>query len=227
MAERNRVLVVDDNVAVRTFISSVLVPMGYRVDTAEDGVVALARVTREPVDLILLDLIMPRMTGYHLCMALEQKKLLPGVPVVLLSSARDQVVERVRKETSRLTDFLPKPVTVQALKDLVKKHLPLPAAAPSVKVGQGAQQGTITVEVEEQDSDGGANLPTGLRSILRDRLENALLDALFPQLEKLAAAQDPKLELMLVTGVLEKALSDKLLDNLIGLVRGKPAQDPP
>ena len=60
-----RVLVVDDNETNRDLLSRRVSRAGHEVDTAEDGLVALAKLSESPFDLVLLDVMMPNMNGYE------------------------------------------------------------------------------------------------------------------------------------------------------------------
>ena len=83
-----RVLVVDDDAAIRQFIQMALEGSGYEVTTAEDGQQALASVLREPPQLILLDMRMPVMDGWAFTRAYRETPP-PHVPIVVLTAARD------------------------------------------------------------------------------------------------------------------------------------------
>ena len=102
------ILVVDDDIAVRSLASSVLHEAGYTVELAEDGMQAIERLRQlgESVDLILLDLTMPELGGAEA--ALELRRIQPDVPIVAMSGYGDvEVMERF--SAARIDDLLPKP----------------------------------------------------------------------------------------------------------------------
>jgi two-component system chemotaxis sensor kinase CheA len=83
---RRTVLVVDDSITTRTLEKSILEAAGYRVRVATDGVEALESLARDPVDLILADIQMPRMNGLQLTERLKGQESTRTIPVVLVSS---------------------------------------------------------------------------------------------------------------------------------------------
>ena len=85
----NRVLVVDDNPTQRAMISRVLKNSGINVTVASDGVEALEEIERSCPDLVVLDIVMPRMNGYEVCRWLRSN-LGEKLPVVMCSSKREE-----------------------------------------------------------------------------------------------------------------------------------------
>lgn len=122
MGSSKVVLVIDDDAAVTRFVVGILRPLGYKVEVAENGLKGLERIGKEKVDLVLLDLVMPKMNGYQFCKALEKKKLKILPPVVLMSSVGELVASRM-KNTTCTVDYVPKPVTAQKLRTIVDKFL--------------------------------------------------------------------------------------------------------
>ena len=84
-----RVLVVDDEPMVRDTLGQVLADEGYIVDVAVDGGDALARVHANRPDAILLDLMMPGLTGIELCELLHNDPRFANIPVVIVSARDD------------------------------------------------------------------------------------------------------------------------------------------
>jgi two-component system, OmpR family, response regulator len=93
-AEVLRILVVDDDAPVRMTVTELLRRTGYEVVAAEDGVTALALLAHEPVDLVLLDLLMPGLCGWEL--ALQIRQLHPSVAVVAFSGTSLDAVDQAR-----------------------------------------------------------------------------------------------------------------------------------
>jgi CheY-like chemotaxis protein len=81
-----RVLIVEDDTATRALLRDMLAKEGCIVDEAEDGLAALARVDAEAPDLILLDLMMPRMDGFEFVEAMRAKAGASGIPIVVLTA---------------------------------------------------------------------------------------------------------------------------------------------
>ncbi|MHB1672830.1 MAG: response regulator [Acidobacteriaceae bacterium] len=80
-----KVLIVDDAVRIRSFLSAILAQSGYTVRPAEDGFSALAAIRREVPDLILSDLYMPGMSGFELLSVVRRR--FPSIPTIAMSGA--------------------------------------------------------------------------------------------------------------------------------------------
>ena len=80
-----RVLVVDDDENTRRFLSVALEENGFAADTAEDGEDGLKKVQASPPDLILLDVMMPKKTGFSLFKQLRRKEEFKDIPVIMLT----------------------------------------------------------------------------------------------------------------------------------------------
>ncbi len=81
------ILVVDDELTILELLTTLLDEEGYRVIPAVDGEAALAVLEREPVDLVITDVMMPRLGGVELVRALRQRDGMHATPVVLISAA--------------------------------------------------------------------------------------------------------------------------------------------
>src|SRR6202034_822788 len=110
-----RVLVVDDDADVRDSLRRALGYAGYEVATAVNGAEALKSVAQSPVDLIILDVLMPMLDGLGACRALRDRG--DGTPVLVLT-ARDTVDDRVAGLDAGADDYLVKPF---ALRELVAR----------------------------------------------------------------------------------------------------------
>ena len=102
-------LVVDDNQNNRDIVSRLLEREGYTTSQAENGLQAIELLTSEPVDLILLDVMMPVMDGIEACKRLKDDPETRLIPVVIMT-ALGQVEDRVRAIRAGADDFLTKPV---------------------------------------------------------------------------------------------------------------------
>jgi diguanylate cyclase (GGDEF)-like protein len=110
-----RILVADDEDDLREILQQTLEAQGYKVETAIDGVDALASIRRDPPDIAILDLRMPRMDGFAVCAELRRDPVFEHLPVILLSASgtRDN---RVHGLDLGADDFINKPVdTVELL----------------------------------------------------------------------------------------------------------------
>ncbi|MEV5572262.1 response regulator transcription factor [Spirillospora sp. NPDC052269] len=111
-AARGRILVVDDEPAVRESLTSSLEFEGYEVGTAADGLLALDAVEREHPDLVVLDVLMPRMDGLTACRRMRARGA--TMPVLMLT-ARDMVGDRVTGLDAGADDYLVKPFELDEL----------------------------------------------------------------------------------------------------------------
>ena len=107
-----RILVVEDEQAMRTVLEDCLARRGYRVLTARDGEEGLERARREQPDLILLDIMMPRVDGYAVC---EELRRLGFSGRILVLTARGRVEDRVRGLDLGADDYLVKPFSREEL----------------------------------------------------------------------------------------------------------------
>jgi CheY-like chemotaxis protein len=86
MSKQAQILIVDDDEEIRSFLGALLEDEGYQVESAEDGLAALEKLEKVRPDLILLDIMMPRMDGYGFAEALRQQGLQPPIPFIVLSA---------------------------------------------------------------------------------------------------------------------------------------------
>ncbi len=109
---QSRLLVVDDDPDVRDSLRRALGYAGYAVTTAANGADALSSVSRSPVDLIILDVLMPMLDGFNTCRTLRER----GNPTpVLVLTARDAVDDRVTGLEAGADDYLVKPFALREL----------------------------------------------------------------------------------------------------------------
>ena len=101
-----RILIIEDELPMRTVLTDCLDRQGYRVMAAADGEAGLDKAIREKPDLLLLDVMMPRLDGFALCA--ELRRLALAMPVLMLT-AKGRVEDRVRGLDSGADDFLVKP----------------------------------------------------------------------------------------------------------------------
>jgi adenylate cyclase len=107
-AETGNILVVDDNAANREMLSRRLARVGHRVQVVANGPAALALLRQQPIDLVLLDVLMPEMSGYEVLQRLTADDALRDIPVVMIS-ALDEMDSVVRCIELGAQDYLPKP----------------------------------------------------------------------------------------------------------------------
>lgn len=116
------ILVVDDDLGTRLSISDYLELSGYSVITADDGQEALAIVEESHPDLMVTDIVMPRMNGYELVRRVRQQSGFRLLPVILLT-ARTNTQERILGYQSGCDLYLPKPFELEELAAAIRNLL--------------------------------------------------------------------------------------------------------
>ncbi|NNF04574.1 MAG: response regulator, partial [Rhodothermales bacterium] len=141
-SDRTRILVVDDNADVRRFVRSLL-DTEYVVFEAADGVEGLDRARAELPDLIVADVMMPRLDGFELSRALKEEPMLAGVPVILLT-ARAAVEDELEGLGTGADHYVRKPfepdVLLARVKNLLDGRTRLRALYSSEPAKGGAEQ---------------------------------------------------------------------------------------
>jgi DNA-binding response OmpR family regulator len=117
-----KILVVDDTPQNVKLLGDLLTAKGYEVTTAASGEQALESIARQPPDLVLLDIMMPGLSGYEVCRRIRENPATALLPVVLATSL-DPNQERVKGIEAGADDFLPKPVNQAELFARVKSLL--------------------------------------------------------------------------------------------------------
>ncbi len=107
-----RILIVEDEAPMRTALADLLTAEGYRVLTAADGATGLNRAREEKPDLVLLDVMMPKLDGFGVCAGL--RRVDSTVPVLMLT-AKGQVDDRVQGLDAGADDYLLKPFSTEEL----------------------------------------------------------------------------------------------------------------
>jgi len=109
MKNKPKILVVDDEDRNLRLMEAMLIPLGYEVVLARDGIEALDQVRKIPPDVILLDIMMPRMDGFEVARQLKEDEEAKIIPIVMVTALKD-VADRVKALEVGADDFLTKPV---------------------------------------------------------------------------------------------------------------------
>ena len=132
MTQPARILVVDDTPANLRLLGDLLTVKGYAVDTAPDGYQALSWISASPPDLVLLDVMMPGLSGYDVCRKLREAQATALLPVVLVTSL-DPQQERVKGIEAGADDFLSKPINQPELFARVRSLLRIKSLQDEVR----------------------------------------------------------------------------------------------
>jgi len=120
-SKSRRILVVDDVADNLLLLQTVLETEGYDIDTALDGCLALAKIEASPPDLLLLDVMMPDMSGYEVTECIRQNDKLPFIPILLITAYDEvNVVEGLTKGAN---GFIRKPIDFDLLLTKVREIL--------------------------------------------------------------------------------------------------------
>ena len=122
-----KILVVDDDPDILEATAMILESQGYEVVTARDGVEGLANLKAENPDLLILDLLMPKMDGFAVCKELQDPRWSKyrGIPILILTSVREEASRRRYELETGLEldvdDYVEKPMSPDVLLERVGK----------------------------------------------------------------------------------------------------------
>lgn len=117
-----KIMVVDDEPYIARVIKFKLEQEGYTVISANDGQSGLQKIKEEKPDLVLLDVMMPGLSGYEVCQKIKEDAELAGIPVVILT-AKGQERDREQGLTMGASDYITKPFSPNRLLELVKSMI--------------------------------------------------------------------------------------------------------
>ena len=158
-----KILIVEDEAAIARFVELELRHEGYAVDKTEDGRSGLDQALTEAYDLILLDIMLPGLSGLEVLRRLRREK---DTPVILLT-ARDTVMDKVSGLDMGADDYITKPFAIEELlarirSALRKRHGHGPAAGPLRRPGRGADHPGVRRAPALPGKPGDRSLPRDL-----------------------------------------------------------------
>lgn len=118
---KSRVLIVDDNEDVLTTYRIVLERLGYEVVEAKNGRECLAQTEKKPPDLVLLDALLPGLSGSEVCRLIKETALTGHIPVVAITASMSGGTREAMAQVGA-DEFLLKPLNVSDLNRVVKKY---------------------------------------------------------------------------------------------------------
>lgn len=206
-----RILIVEDELPMRTALVETLKTEGYRVVAAHDGERGLELACTEPFDLVLLDVMMPKLDGFAVCRELRKRGR--DMPVLMLT-AKGGVDDRVTGLDSGADDYLAKPFSLRELLARVRSLL-------RRRERDAAVPDTLAI--------GAATVDFARRQLTRDGTTHALSEKETGMLRLLVAARGapvPRETFLDVICGYHAYPSTRTVDNFIAALRAKLEPDP-
>jgi CheY-like chemotaxis protein/anti-sigma regulatory factor (Ser/Thr protein kinase) len=180
----SRILVVDDDQVTRKLLRSVLTKAGFTTSVARDGVEALKELRAHRVDLLLLDVWMPRMNGLDLLAKLRARKSPPRVIVMTSDDAPETLLKAVRE---RAFKYVHKPIEplalLQTVRDTLKSAAPPPIEVISARPEWVELEIPCTRDAAEHIHTVMSQLDTDLQSDVRESIAYAFRELLLNAVE--------------------------------------------
>ncbi len=127
MTTPKTILIIDDDPDILAAVKTMLAPKGYRVLTAADGNLGLAAAEREEPDLVIVDMMMPRQSGFLVLEKLNSRK--GAGPKTIMITANEGGRHRAYAELLGVDDYIRKPFSMERLLESVSRLCPLEEAA--------------------------------------------------------------------------------------------------
>lgn len=120
---RRKILVVDDDPSIREILATQLTRLGFETSTAADGLEAVDSFKKARPDLVLMDVMMPRMDGLTACQKMRRLEKRGARTPILFLTARDSQHDKLSGALSGGDDFVTKPISLQELREHVEAAL--------------------------------------------------------------------------------------------------------
>ena len=137
----HKILVIDDSTVIRTMVRDMLPKGNFEVLEAKDGVEGINKIRQERPTIIMLDFLLPRMSGWEVFQQIQGQADLQTIPLVLMSGRKEEVAEKLQ-EPFEYFEFVQKPFDqkglITAIKAAMTKAKRRPAAAPTVPPSEAA-----------------------------------------------------------------------------------------
>lgn len=152
----HKILVIDDSKVIRMRVREMLPPGNFEVLEAKDGVEGLNLIRQERPNLIMLDFLLPKMSGWEVFQHIQNSTELQTIPLVLMSGRKEEVAEKIT-EPFEYFAFVEKPFEKKQLVDAIKEAMgkakkprmtPTPAAAATSAPADSAASAASAAEIE-------------------------------------------------------------------------------
>ena len=118
-----KILIAEDSPTAVELLTRVLAPLGHSIDTAADGAEAQRKLLSDRPDLLILEIIMPKMNGFQLCRAIRANPALKDLPIIVVTSM-DRESDRYWGLKQGADEYLVKPIDPAVLLAKVRNYLP-------------------------------------------------------------------------------------------------------
>lgn len=122
MSEKKKILIIDDSSTNVLLLQDILEEFGYNAIIKSDSIEALKCVPEEMPDLILLDIMMPGLSGFKFLEKLGQNNLINKIPVIMVTAKSDSTSKKKAKDLGAI-DYIVKPISVEDIIERVEKAL--------------------------------------------------------------------------------------------------------
>ena len=133
----HKVLVIDDSAVIRNMVRDMLPKGNFEVLEAKDGVQGITLVRQERPTLIMLDFLLPRMSGWEVFQQIQAQADLQSIPLVLMSGRKEEVTEKI-KEPFEYFEFVQKPFDQKQLIEAIKLAMAKAKRRPAMAAAAGA-----------------------------------------------------------------------------------------
>ncbi|ACK61768.1 TPA: response regulator transcription factor [Bacillus cereus] len=119
MMQKEKILIVDDDIEIRKIVSIYLKNEGYEIIDASDAIEALETLRNKTIDLIILDIMLPKMDGIEACLKIREQYQMP----IIFLSAKDEDIDKIQGLMSGAEDYITKPFNPLELMARIKSQL--------------------------------------------------------------------------------------------------------
>ncbi len=149
----HKILVIDDSRVIRNMVRDMLPPANFDVLEAADGIKGLEMIHQEKPWMIMLDFLLPRMSGFEVYETLQQSPELSRIPLVLMSGRKEEVTSKISEPfEDKYLVFVEKPFEQKELITAIKRAMVLAQKRPHISTISVAS--TVNVAVQEHADEG-------------------------------------------------------------------------
>ncbi|BBC22967.1 response regulator [Pseudanabaena sp. ABRG5-3] len=145
----HKILVIDDSRVIRNMVRDMLPPANFEVLEAADGIKGLEMIQQQQPWMIMLDFLLPRMSGFEVYEALQQSPELSRIPLVLMSGRKEEVTSKISEPfEDKYLVFIEKPFEQKELITAIKRAMVLAQKRPPASV---ISPGAVTADASTSD----------------------------------------------------------------------------